>query len=87
MAKVRSFAIGIAVLLSAVSAAVAAESKHYLNVSPSGATADSPAPPASGRAPSLSNSNANDGRNGSSFCQQPIYDSWGNVTGYRQGGC
>ncbi|CAJ0856540.1 hypothetical protein AMST5_00933 [freshwater sediment metagenome] len=87
MAKVGNFIIGIALLSSAASSALAAESKSYLNVSPSGTKVDSASPSASGPAPSLSNSNANNGRNGSSFCQQPIYDSWGNVTGYRQGGC
>lgn len=86
MAKVGNFITGIA-LLSTVSAALATESTRYLNVSPSGATAASPAPAAPSQAPNLSGSSANNGRNGSSFCQQPIYDSWGNVTGYRQGGC
>ncbi len=87
MTKAVSLILGIALLSMTASAASAAETKSYLNVSPGGSKGDSPPPAASGAAPSLSQTNTNNGRSGSSFCQQPIYDSWGNVTGYRQGGC
>jgi len=66
----------------------AGERATYLNIGPGATTPAPPSPPASGGSSGLSNRAADtNGRSGSSFCQQPVYDNWGNVTGYRQGGC
>ncbi|GLI94954.1 hypothetical protein [Methylocystis echinoides] len=88
MAKVREFIIALIVAaeISGAAPVKAGESPTYLNISPSATTATSPSPPAS-TAPALTNRGSGNNGSGSSFCQQPIYDNWGNVTGYRQGGC
>jgi len=43
--------------------------------------------PNSGPVPGPANYNDYYGLNGGSECQQPIYDKWGNVSGFRKGNC
>jgi hypothetical protein len=83
---IKFIAITGGLVLSVTTLTRAGESPTYLNVNPSPTTATSPSPPA-GTSPGLTNRGSGNNGNGSSFCQQPIYDNWGNVTGYRQGGC
>lgn len=85
--SLRLCSTGIAIAVT-LAAAPALGQARYLNIAPAGAPAAAASPPAAA-APAVSIGNRNAGRNNSnsSFCQEPIYDSWGNVTGYRQGGC
>jgi hypothetical protein len=80
---VRSSLIAMS-LASVLAAAPAAAANLYLNTSSSQTRSTlSNAGVVSGRA----NYNDYHGLNGGSVCELPIYNSWGNVTGFRQGNC
>jgi hypothetical protein len=78
MARVREFIIAVIVAVEFCNAASvrAGEIPTYLNVNPSATTAAPPSPP-TGISPGLANRGSGNNGNGSSFCQQPIYDNWG----------
>ncbi len=84
VAKIVSSALIAMSVMSVVAAAPAAAGNLYLNTSssltrPSLSTAGVVAGPA--------NYNDYHGLNGGSVCELPVYNSWGNVTGFRQGNC
>jgi len=67
--------------------AVPAAPAGYLNGPSLQASGAGSSLPTSGIVPGPANYNDYQGLNGGSDCQQPVYDKWGNVSGFRKGNC
>jgi hypothetical protein len=84
ISKIITGSIVALALASTIAATPASAGTVYLNMSSGGAH---PALSAEGIISGPANYNDYHGLNGGSVCELPVYNSWGNVTGFRQGNC
>jgi hypothetical protein len=84
VSKILTVSVAAVALVGMVAIAPASAGEVYLNMSSSSAHS---ALASEGIVAGPANYNDYHGLNGGSVCELPVYNSFGNVTGFRQGNC